>query len=346
MATILTPSFDYTYPGKLNTEFFAAPTVDDYNLLDVFRVINGIRSGQQLNLLGRLGKGLKAHSGCSPDYTQAGTTVTNRKITTSLLELPYSFCATDFDDEVLEALRRSGVNAEDITGTTWETVIRELLEQNLREEIFRLFSWGDTADADADWNAIDGMWKILIAAEDDAGARKIGANGLTGAAGTDITVLDQNEGNRAIDYLRNMWELSETTLRAKSKREKVFLVTPNIIDNLATYFENQSGSDLAIRKTEDGQDTYTFRGVPITPVMQWEENLDDATNPFFATIDTAIIYTVPDNHVLGVDDRSDEMNIQIWYDKTDRKVYTDAAMNIGYQFVQDGLTSISYGKLL
>ena len=59
MSNVLNPNFDYTYDGKLSTEIFIQPAVQNPDITSLFRVVTGINYKQQFNITTPLGKVMK-----------------------------------------------------------------------------------------------------------------------------------------------------------------------------------------------------------------------------------------------------------------------------------------------
>jgi hypothetical protein len=82
-----TPNLSYTYPGKLNTELIQKPKIQTPALSELFRIMQGIRCGEYINLVQPLTSVLtKGTADCAPTYTQSGS-ITDRKIETGLFEI-------------------------------------------------------------------------------------------------------------------------------------------------------------------------------------------------------------------------------------------------------------------
>lgn len=345
-ASVVEDSFNYTYDGQLSTDLIYKPTVSVPDITRVFTVRQGVRSKQQLLLAGFLSdKIIKTYQGCKgmelTSTEQAN--IFNRTLEVTQLEVLLEQCADTFDETILEEWKNLGVTSESIEGTQFQTILLKLLIDAMGRGLFRIFSWGDTTALSADYNQLDGLWTRLIASESVPSESPVTAGAYCGVRVNDITALTQTAGQRAIDYLRTLWEAQSSILRQIPASEKAFFVTPNIIDNLATYLEERSGVDVAIQYLENGKPSYTFRGVPIVEVTAWRDHLEDPDNPYFGSINTTILFTTPKNHIIGLSSAAAQRETKLWYSWDKNVNYVKALPEMGYNYAHCDLQVFSYG---
>lgn len=338
---VVEDSFNYTYPGQLSTDLIYKPSVNVPDITQIFTVREGVRSKQQLLLAGFLSdKIIKAYQGCK------GTTLTsdeqasifNRTLEVTQLEVFLEQCADTFDETILEEWKNLGVTSESIEGTKFQNIVLSLIIDAMSRGLFRIFSWGTVGAASANYNMLDGLWTRLFASETD-----VSDFGYCGVRVDDIDSLTQTSGSRAIDYLRNLYEAQSSILRQMPTKDKALYVTPNIIDNLATYLEDRSGVDIAIQYLENGKASYTFRGIPIVEVTAWRDHLEDSENPYFGVINTLALLTTPKNHIVGLSSGAAQRETKLWYSWDDNVNKIKALPEFGYNYAHCDLQVFSYG---
>lgn len=331
MANILVQNLNYTYNGKESTELFFKPSVMTPDFKQLFRVIDDIQSKKQLNLVGNLRNIVQKYDGCARPEPSAGIDITNRTLEVTELEVFLEQCKDTFEDSIFEIALKNGIDRNDITGTQIENAIRTLVTDALHRDNFDLFSFGEVGatGAQAFLAPLDGMWTRLIDGTADYCVQRIGPGFGQGALAADA----------ALNRLRLMHQTANNTLRSIPINQRKFFVTQSIYDNLLTSYESiTSGSNLQFQLLTDGTQSLKFRGIDVIPVIAW----DDAIARYELDNPHRILYTTPENHVVGVNRASDDAVVGAWYERKDRKVYFEAQYRMGYNFVHCDLQAIAY----
>jgi hypothetical protein len=207
----------------------------------------------------------------------------------------------------------------------------------MMRDLFIQFSFGKSALTNEFYGVCDGLWEKLI------------ENSSTNAGASvkrlsDITVLNQTVNTRAYDYLVEVYTEAPAPLRQVPANRKSFFVTQNIYDNYLAFLENPaSGIQPAWILLQDGTETLSFRGIPVIPIIAWDEDLALVDNPFNGVFNTAILYTTPDNHYIGVG--ADQRGVRFWYDKDTRTNKFEAFPELGYEYMADYLQCFKIGQV-
>ena len=343
MASALETNFNYTYPGILTTEVFFKPVEDSPALADIAIIDQGISYKKQYNILPQLSKILKPYAGCARSYD--GTQeITNKTLETKEFEANLEWCKDDFTDYLTNSynylaqeMLKSGVESFDPSGTPVATMINRLIEDALRQDVFRRISFGDTGSASADFDTIDGVWTQLIA---DSGTASTYC--VRRASGTSLGTSALAAGE-ALDTLEKVYAQSANILKALPTNKKAMFVTGSIWDN---YFNslaaNGAVTEQAFSNLVNGVNSLTFKGIPVVPVRIWDTMLEDVDNPLNATTRHLVLYTTKDNHRIGVENGGDLNRVEGFYDRTDRKYYFEADMKFGYTYLHCDLQTIAY----
>ena len=329
MANGIAENFDYTYTGDEALEFFIKPSVETPDVMQVFtpRVV---RDKAQLFLAPNMSKITKAHGGCTRTYSD-GVTLTNRTIETNLLQVLVEQCEDQFEDNFLITALNSGPDVSDISGTEIETLLNDLVTDGMRRDHFRLFSFGDTNDADDDWNSTNGMWTRLIAGLSDYCVNQAS----TQLNSTLTSTLAKN-------VLQSLYEDADNTLKQIPAEQKKMFVTGNVFEAYLQYLETQNVSE-GWKAEVDGIVRAKYRGVEVVPIYAWDEALADTTCPLFGQYTKLAIYTTPANHIIGVDKDQSGLKTRRWFSKDDAKYRIESAYRLGYNFIHCDLQIISIG---
>lgn len=332
MANVLTTNFDYTYPGQLATDVIYKPSVQTPEITQLFTVRPGIKFKQQLMLAGILSNVVKKYTSCDRTFGTEANTLFNRTLEVSELEFNIEQCKDAFEDTIVEEELPEGISEFQL-GNYVLRVINNVITDALRRDNFRIFSFGDTTSGSDNYDQLDGLWTKLIAGVADYCVTKV----------DDITTLNDTAGSTARDYLKNLFEEAPIILKQTPTNLKKFFVTGDIYENLMTYYEDQQFNGGLTQYVENGNVNLRFRGIDVVPVYAWDDALTDTDNPLNGTMTTGIIYTTPQNHVIGVGRAADMGSVNAWYERKDRKMYFEGHYRMGYQYAHCDLQAISYG---
>jgi len=328
--------FNYTYNGKLSTDVLFCPSINTPAISDLFTIFPKLKYKQQIALLLPLTKIIKAYTSCARTFTD-GIDITNTTLDLKELEINMEWCKDDFEGLVGNVLAeewlRSGVEEFNPEGTRIQQIIDEHVSDGARRDTFRILSFGDLLDADADWNQMDGLWTQLI------------ANSGTGSAycvrrTSDIAGVLAD--GAALTALRTMFEDSAIILKQLPNEMKYFAVTGSVFENLlASYESNSQGTERQFTLLMDGAQNLTYRGIRIMAIYAWDDALNDTTCPLFGR-DNLILYTTKANQAVGVDVEADQEKISGWYERKDRRFYIEGFQRLGYTNICCDLQSIAY----
>jgi hypothetical protein len=332
MASVVTVDFDYTYNGQIATEVLYKPSVQTPDVLQLFKVITGIKNKHQLTLGPVLSNVVKQYSGCNVRTASSGVALDNRTLTVQEMELFVEECKDAWENTIYEQFLASGVDANDIGASeVIKGIIDRIVIDAMRRDNFRLFSFGNENSGNANLNGMTGMWTRLFAGVQDTYCVK---------RQDDISVLNQTAGTRAIDYFRNLIEGAPIILKQIPREEKAIFVTGNVYENFQTNLENADQNANGVQLVTKGDSgMILYRGIEVVPIYAW----DDAISVYSLGSPSRILYTWKQNHVIGVDRTADQGSVRGWYEKKDRKYYIEGQYKMGYNYVHCDLSSVSYG---
>jgi hypothetical protein len=335
MANILSTDFNYTYDGKLSTDVLIKPSIMTPDVLALFTVYPEVKYKQPISLTGTLEKITKAYAGCSRTLTGTGIDITNRTLETKQLEIFIEQCSDAFEATILSQALKSGIDYNDLQGTDIEKIINTLTVDAMRRDLFRIISFGDTASLSADYSMLDGIWVNLINGV-GSGCIKQSSVSLTGALAS----------GAAFSALKDMYDNAPIILKQVENSKKAFYVTGSVYLNLLASYESlDSGSDAQFALVQDGESKLKFRGIDVIPFWAWDASLQ-ADSPLDvvagSAVDNLILYTTPENHAIGIEKAADQGTVDMWYERKDRKVYTEGMYKIGYTYLHCDLQMIAF----
>lgn len=337
-ASVIGVDFDYTYDGKLSTEVLFKPSINTPPMNDLFTPYTGLKYKQQIPLLLPLEKIVKEYTSCTRVFSE-GVDITNTTLTLTPLDVNLPWCVDDFEGTVgnilAEEWLKSGVEQFDPSGTQIQRIINQLVEDAVRRDNFRIISFGDTNDGNADYNQLDGLWTKLIG--NASGGNAYCVNRAASFA------TDELEAGEALAALKEVYNNSATILKQLPNNMKYFAVTGTIYENLlGSYEANVNGTERQFTLLTDGAQNLTYRGIRIVPIYAWDASLEDPDNPLFGTVRHLILYTTRANHAIGMDVPGDAERISGWYERKDRKYYIEGFQRLGYNYIHCQLQTVGY----
>lgn len=332
-ANALTSGLTYTYNGIEDLrDIFFKPTIETPEVQQMFEILYGVKSGQQLFSVGGLSNIVKKSLGnCDATPSSETTTISARKLETSPLKVELRECAEVFNSVVFEYWLKSGAEKNNLEGTEIEAIIMKVVTDAIRRDIFRILSFGNVTSLNANFNQLDGLWTRLFAGE------------LTGDVVKVDTITALNTGNPTANaeyYLRRLEQGSPLELRGLAPEEKAIYVTQNAYDNYLSMLEGKNSTESAFKLMLDGSRQLTFRGIPVIAVPAWDNSI-----AILGGTDTLMLYTTKMNHVVGIDGDNSLQEVKFVYDVASDKNIIRAKMSIGYNYKTGGLQGISYGNI-
>jgi len=340
--SMYTPNFSYTYPGKLNTELIQKPKINTPGLSELFKIIQGVRCGQYVNLVQPLTTVLKKGTAdCAPTYTQAGS-ITDRKLETGLYEINLSWCKKEFqalcnvlgDSELIG----DGLSGYELGGRLRTVIFDEVLEA-ARLDVFKAIFLSNNSLGSGSTNLysnIDGVFTKFF----DAAAEycvKLVSDAFPNQHNSTLSA------NQARDMLRLLWGNSNQLLKQLASSQKQMWVSGSVWENYYDSLINNCCTEGAWRLAQDGSTRLFYRGIEVFPLWFADDTLGAATNadsnPFYDEIRHFAVYTAKSNHYVGVERLSDLDNLNMCFDCRTNSNLIKGRYRIGYNFVQCDLIS-------
>lgn len=334
-----TPNVSYTYPGKFTTELFIKPKINTPALSDFANIRQNIRCGEYLHLVQPLTTVLTKSSGdCNPTYTQSGS-ITDRKIETGKFVINLEWCEEEFA-AVCNALSDSnligdGVDGYELSGKLQSMIFNEVLEA-ARQDVWKIILFGNNAFTGSSvYSEIDGMWTKFFDSFASYCVEPI-ANSFPNQNNSVLTA------NQARDVFRLMWGNSSVLLKQIPDNKKVIWVTGSVWENYYDSVINDCCVEGSWRASQDGLGTLYYRGIKVEPIWIADEALTDSGNPYYNIIRHFAIYTIKENHVVGVERLSDLDKLTMCFDCRTNSNLIKGKMRFGYNFIHCDLQSIAY----
>ncbi len=314
-------------------------------------IVDGITVQKDIPVFGRGGLTMTDGPGCEPTPVDPTyPTVAKKSWEPNRVGYRLEFCETDFS-KFFAYMKADGVNKADLTQADFWGWLVAYLGENHEQELARKI-WFD--DKDINWtggaspagtlnaaakvayyNQINGLFKQMFAlgTSDAAVYTNIPANTsssqeLTGAEA--FSVFNTIVKNAGIRLMANKADLR-------------FNVTDSVARALAAYMRSQAVDSSFQRITQDGTSGLAFDGIPIISNPNWDITIqNDFTTGGVKDLPHRIVLTYPNNIPVGTETESNLLDMEIFYDKKDRKAYLDVFMHLDAKVYLDDEVHIAY----
>ncbi len=295
----------------------------------IHQMFSGVVYDKEIGFISGSGLVGVAGQGCSP--TAQSWAINTRKVTwqPKEWEVFLSECADDLKATAAVYALNKGTRVDDLTDTDYMAIVVKVLADAVRDFMYRLIWFNDTAAANVSasgiitngvstsyFNIIDGLFKQLeTAVSGGAPTVAISAN----AAVTKAAQLSGMTDSAAYSLLSDMYYAAPVEMRGSGKM--IFIVTQTIADAYQQYLIGK-GIESTYKNLVEGIPSLTFLGVPVIPMPIWDKNIQ-AYNDLGATYYKPHRAVLIEKENLAVGTPSDEAygEFDIWYDKTSRKNY-------------------------
>jgi hypothetical protein len=310
-------------------------------------------NGKKLGFVGKAGLLGKKAKGCDPEYAKNLVQASEKTWTLEEWEIAEEICYKELENTIAEHFAANGSDMADLTSSDYmEKVVRPLLEQAIRDLIVRLVFFGDTeaegnlkAGVDAEYfNLFDGIWKQLFVAVTAGKTTRVNVD-----ANTKTTVAAQYEAMRqpgaATGVLNSL--IINTPMKLRTMADRVFIVTQAFADMLNLDIqENNKGSELQWESIFAGIQKSTYQGITLIAVPQFDEIIQDylknSTNADAYDKPFRVIYGAKGNFRAGTKSAETLADLQITFDKKDRKNYIYAADTLGALVLAEEYAAVAY----
>ena len=342
-------------------EIFAKPAITEF-----LTPYTGIKAKRQIAFLGRL-TGLvgQTHTNgtCAPVENDATITNTEKFWNPAYIDDRFSECWDDLLETFFIYGTKNGVAKADLTSTDFATFFIERYQDAIAEMFHRLVWFGDTAADDTAgggnfvtagfvakrWDSFDGIWKQLYAVVAADSARK--TTDLS-AKNAELTFVDQafdatDTTNRVVTtMLQNL--VFNSDYRLRDKADKIIIVTQSVADQYVRELEAgaANGIPVAFDYMQDGITVLKRAGITIYAFSFWDRMIQG----YMRTINTELNYYLPHRAILttkanlafGTEEEGNLSEVDVFFDKKDKKTYFDFGANLDAKVLQDYMVQVAY----
>lgn len=316
-------------------------------LSKMHNIVEGIDMKTQILLLSSMAmQGLSSNGTCTPQDSDAGIVATQKYWENNQIEIRIPYCAKDLP-ELLKAFGTKS-NKYDVEGSEEIQMVATRLLEAIDEAILRLTWFGDKSAANVVsggtitngvnkeyFTGVDGIWKQIFAG---VTAGDIKRATITSNGGANYTAQELSAGE-ALTAMRKVYNQSDS--RLKNHKDGQFIVTQSVYDNFLDKLEDAGLSAVGQLAMNDGVMTYRGKQIIVADFMDRviTSNQDNGTK---YNLPNRIVFTTPSNIPVGTLDSGEFKELAVWYDKTDRKVFTENIFSLDAKVLEAYFISVAY----
>lgn len=311
-----------------------------------------VKNDDPIALIGEMEMVGKAGGGCDPTYEEKGIANSQKRWELGQWEIPIKICYEALKGSIAEYSLKTGTAIGDLTSTDFMTIYTDALQRAMQQMIWRFGWFGDkaaalagagggklTAGSDVSmFNVCDGLFKRIFTATATKNHTTIAANSEATTAAQVSALRKKGAATAVVDAI-----LMDVDTRIIDDSDAVLLMTRSLADAL-TYDIKQTYHDIMPwEKVFDGFDVATYNGVKIARVGIWDRMIN-AYEKGEATINLPhrAVFCNPKHLMVGTDADALISDLDIWFDKKERRNYLYATGKIGTALLEEDMIHAAY----
>lgn len=313
--------------------------------------IQKVKEKDPIALLGEMEMVGKKGGGCDPTYEEKGIANSQKRWEFGQWEIPVKICYEAIKGTIGEYSLKTGTAIGDLTSTDFMAIYADALQRAMEQMIWR-FGWlGDkeaalagegggklTAGLDvSNFNVCDGLFKRIFTATATKHTA-IAANSETTAALQISALRKSGAATTLVDTI-----LMDADTRIVDDSDAVLLMTRSLADALTCDLKKTYHDIMPWEKLFDGFEVATYNGVKIARVGIWDRMIK-AYEKGEATINLPhrAVFCNPKHLMIGTDADNLISDLDIWFDKKERRNYLYATGKIGTALLEENMIHAAY----
>ncbi len=313
-----------------------------------------VNNGDPLGYIGDGDDVGKAGSGCDPVYEEYGIANSQKRWELGDWQIPLKICYESLQGTIAEYCLKTGTEVGDISTTEFMTyILRPALEKQMKRMIWRFGWFGDKAAKNiADGGLLTAGTKTELFTTADGLFKRIFAQCATNdkqltaiAANTEATLAAQKAAIRKQGVATDLFDtmLMDADSRITADPNAVILCTKGLADALELDVKHVYKEIMSWQTIFDGLDIAQYGSVKIARVSLWDrfinayENTGDKLNKPFRAVFSNI-----DNLLVGTNANGLISDLDIWFERKERRNYIYSTGKIGTQLLEDDMFHAAY----
>ena len=292
-------------------------------------------------------------AGCDPEYSDADIANSQKRWEFGDWSIALKICYEALEGTIAEYSFKTGTAKGDLTDTDFMAIYTLALERAMKRMIWRFGWFGDkAADTVANggvlkngtdtklFSVCDGLFKRIFTqvTANSAQYTAIAANSQASYAAQKSAILASGVATSLFDTI-----LMDADSRLFADGGSVLMMTKGLADALAHDIRVTYKDNLPFERIFDGFEVAEYAGVRVARVSIWDNIIktyeNDGTKynkPYRA------VFANPENLLVGTNAESLISDLDIWFDKKERRNYIYATGKIDANLLDEALFHAAY----
>lgn len=326
-----------------------------------FVTLRKVDNGDPVGLVGDLDAVGLAGAGCDPTYQETGIANAQKRWALGDWEIPIKICYDALQGTIAEWQLKSGTEVGDLTSTEFMSyIIRPALERAMRQMIWRIGWFGDTAAKNIAnggvitagvnvnlFKATDGFWKKLFAigTANASQLTAIAANTATAGSPAAITTAAQKAAILTQGVATGIFDamIMDADVRITANSDSVILCTKALADALAYDVKKVHGLIMPWETVFEGVKVAEYGGYKVVAVSIWDRIINAYENAStYCNKPYRAVFADPKNLQVGTNANDLISDLDVWFDHKERRNYIYATGKIGTMVLEDAMVHMAY----
>lgn len=311
-----------------------------------------VKNDDPIALIGEMEMVGKKGGGCDPTYEEKGIANSQKRWELGQWEIPIKICYEALKGTIAEYSLKTGTAIGDLTSTDFMTIYTDALQRAMQQMIWRFGWFGDkaaalagtgggklTAGSDVSmFNVCDGLFKRIFTATATKHRTAIAANSETTAVAQVSALRKKGAATTLVDTI-----LMDVDTRIIDDSDAVLLMTRSLADALTYDIKQTYNLIMPWEKVFDGFDVATYNGVKIARVGIWDRMIN-AYEKGTTTVNLPhrAVFCNPKHLMVGTDADALISDLDIWFERTERRNYLYATGKIGTALLEEDMIHAAY----
>ena len=319
------------------------PKYNDVPFDTAYTVVEGVKEKRKVGFMDRMAKATIKDTGCAEPTNNYDVADSEKEWNPQRLEFATKMCYANFEATFLRRKLGNGKNANDLTQSdVIDFVINDIISEGLYEDRKRIAEFADTAIVSGsltngasdvpNYDQIDAIWKQIFAEVNGGSATStaLAAANAEATTAAQLTALKSGDANGAISNAVFTGLAEEADSRIFNGNE-MFMVSRSVLMNYKRYLRS-FGTEIANQVVIDGRPFYSFDGIPIVEMKDWDRNIKaDFETSGALDLPHRAILTTKDQLQIATDSISAIDDVELWYDGKTKDI------TIRVQYLMDAL---------
>ncbi len=329
-------------------------TISQDEEFNKYTTLKKVKDGAPVAFIGDMDDVGLAGGGCDPTYQEVGIANSQKRWELGDWNIPIKICYEALKGTIAEYTLKTGTEIGDLTSTEFMSyIIRPALERQMMRMIWR-FGWFGNKDAKVIseggvlteglrkelFTTCDGLFKRIFT-QCTSNAKQltaIEANTKATYAEAKATMLVKGVATSLMDTM-----LMDTDARITADSGSVIMMTKMMADALHWDVKQTYHQQLQWETIFDGFDVAKYDGVNIARISIWDRFINAYENSGTKlNLPYRMVYGNVQNFMVGTDADALISDLDIWFERKERRNYIYAQGKMGTQLLEDDMFHAAY----